>query len=89
MNTRNICRNDADPTARNVEVNEDEKQAIVKFGDSHFGACTLKINSYLNANFVSSGFVKLGTDNFALTTTIRKTTQKPTDKYKIVFGVAL
>ena len=85
MDNRNTCRNDAGPTVRNVEVNEDEKQTIMKFGDSHFAGCTLKINSYCNMNFVTTGFVKPGTDNFALTTTIRKTTQKPTDKYEIVF----
>jgi hypothetical protein len=80
MDRRNTYRNDADPTVRNVEVNEDEKQTIVKFGDSHFAGCTLKINSYRNTNFVTTGFVKPGTDNFTLTNTIRKTTQKPTDK---------
>ena len=85
MDRRNTYRNDADPTVRNVEVNEDKKQTIVKFGDSHFAGCTLKINSYRNTNFVITGFVKPGTDNFALTNTIRKTTQKPTDKNEIVF----
>jgi hypothetical protein len=37
MDNRNTCRNDAYPTVRNVEVNEDENQTIVKFEDSHFG----------------------------------------------------
>jgi hypothetical protein len=60
-----------------------------KFGDSHFGGCTLKINNYLKTNFVTIGFVKPGTDNFTLTTTIRKTTQKPTHKYETVFWIVL
>jgi hypothetical protein len=66
-----------------VEVNEDEKHKTVKLGDSHFRGCTLKTNSYLNMNFITTGFVKPGTDNFTLITSITKTDQKPTDKHEI------
>lgn len=85
---RNTCGNDADPTVRNVEVNYDEKHTKVKLGDSHFRGFTPKINSYLNMNFVTIGFVKPRTDNFTSTNFIRKTTQKQRDKdvIVIVFG---
>jgi hypothetical protein len=54
-------------------------------GDSHARGCANKVKYYLNENFEMLSFVKPGSDNGTLTTSVKDTFEKLTKNDVIVF----